>query len=186
MGYIFLAISLFAGAVKGYCGKKTSGFVESYSGAMFTNLIRMLFCVVIAAVIIIVHIKRKGIKLSEDGEIVKPEKTKKEKSQKKTKKSKGSKRSSGNLRDLEPLRESKTLRELEDESLVETADDDTSVEEDNSYEPQSFDDKVEFEIVDDISGFDDDDDGEIVLSSLSEMKKRKAFKEAEEVNKTNE
>ena len=141
----------------------------------------------IAAVIIIVHIKRKGIKLSEDGEIVKPEKTKKEKSQKKTKKSKGSKRSSGNLRDLEPLRESKTLRELEDESLVETADDNDS-EEDDSYEEQSFEnDKIEFEIVDDISGFDDDDDdGEIVLSSLLEMKKRKAFKEAEEANETNE
>ena len=138
----------------------------------------------IAAVIIIVHIKRRGIKLSENGEIVKNEK---EKSQKKAKKSKtkGSKRAGGNLRDFEPLRESKTLRELEDDS-IESIDDNNPVEETESYEAESFNDNVEFEVVDIVDDFDDDDDGEIILSSLSEMKKRKAFKEAEEASKTNE
>ncbi len=53
MGYLFLGISLLAGVIKGYCGKRTSGYVESYSGSMFTNLIRMMFCVVIGAVMMI-------------------------------------------------------------------------------------------------------------------------------------
>lgn len=47
MGYLFLGIALLAGATKGYCGKRTSGYVEGYSGAMLANLIRMLFCIII-------------------------------------------------------------------------------------------------------------------------------------------
>ena len=51
-GYIFLFIALICGAVKGACGKKTSGFVESYSDAMFINLIRMLFCTAVGIIMI--------------------------------------------------------------------------------------------------------------------------------------
>lgn len=47
MGYLFLGIALFAGAVKGYCGKRTSGYIEGYSGAILANLIRMVFCILI-------------------------------------------------------------------------------------------------------------------------------------------
>ena len=47
MGYLFLAISLLAGITKGYCGKKTSGYVNGYSGAMLANFVRMFFCIVI-------------------------------------------------------------------------------------------------------------------------------------------
>ena len=37
MGYLFLAISLLAGAAKGYCGKMTSGYVQGYKDAMFAR-----------------------------------------------------------------------------------------------------------------------------------------------------
>ena len=55
MGYLFLGISLLAGATKGYCGKKTSGYVESTSGAMMANLIRMILCIFIGLALIIVQ-----------------------------------------------------------------------------------------------------------------------------------
>lgn len=47
MGYLFIAISVLAGATKGYCGKMTSGYVEKYNDAMFINIIRMSICVII-------------------------------------------------------------------------------------------------------------------------------------------
>ena len=47
MGYLFLAVSIFAGLTKGFCGKKISGLVESYKDAMLTNFIRMVLCIVI-------------------------------------------------------------------------------------------------------------------------------------------
>lgn len=47
IGYLFLAISLLTGSTKGYCGKKTSGFLSEYKDAMFINLIRMIFCIII-------------------------------------------------------------------------------------------------------------------------------------------
>ncbi len=47
MGYLFLIISLLAGATKGYCGKQTSGYVNEYKDAMLANTIRMLFCILI-------------------------------------------------------------------------------------------------------------------------------------------
>lgn len=52
MGYLFLAVSLFAGAAKGYCGKKTSGYVNGYRDAMLANTIRMLLCILIGAIMI--------------------------------------------------------------------------------------------------------------------------------------
>lgn len=55
MGYLFLGISILAGATKGYCGKKTSGYVESTSGAMMANLIRMILCIFIGLALIIVQ-----------------------------------------------------------------------------------------------------------------------------------
>lgn len=52
MGYLFLAISLLSGVTKGYCGKKTSGYVSGYQEAMLTNTIRMIICIVIGLVMI--------------------------------------------------------------------------------------------------------------------------------------
>lgn len=47
MGYLFLAIALLTGAVKGYCGKKTSSYVKQFGDAVFANLLRMCFCILI-------------------------------------------------------------------------------------------------------------------------------------------
>lgn len=54
MGYVFLLFSLFAGASKGYCGKKTSGYVTEYKDVMFASSVRMVLCIIIgfAAVVI--------------------------------------------------------------------------------------------------------------------------------------
>lgn len=49
MGYLYLAIALFMGASKGYCGKKLSGYVKSNKDTMLFNFIRMVFCVLIGA-----------------------------------------------------------------------------------------------------------------------------------------
>lgn len=51
MGYLFVAIALFAGCTKGYCGKKTSGLTSGYMDASFVNLIRMIFCILIGAAV---------------------------------------------------------------------------------------------------------------------------------------
>ena len=53
MGYLFLFIALFAGVIKGYCGKKTSGYTNSFSDAILANTIRMILCTVIGLVIIL-------------------------------------------------------------------------------------------------------------------------------------
>ena len=53
MGYLFLAIALFCGVTKGYCGKKTSGYTSNYRDAIFANIIRMLLCIAIGFVLIL-------------------------------------------------------------------------------------------------------------------------------------
>ena len=53
MGYIFLIIALMAGVTKGYCGKKTSGYTNSFGDAILANCIRMLLCIVIGFVLIL-------------------------------------------------------------------------------------------------------------------------------------
>ncbi len=53
MGYLFLSISLFAGAAKGFCGKKTSGYTTDYRDAVLVNVIRMLFCIAIGFVFVL-------------------------------------------------------------------------------------------------------------------------------------
>ena len=53
MGYLFLFIALFAGVTKGYCGKKTSGYTNSFSDAILANTIRMILCTAIGLVIIL-------------------------------------------------------------------------------------------------------------------------------------
>ena len=53
MGYLFLLIALLAGAAKGYCGKKTSGYTDRFGDAILANGIRMVLCIVIGFVIIL-------------------------------------------------------------------------------------------------------------------------------------
>ena len=54
MGYLFLAGALLAGATKGYCGKKTGGFVKGYPDAVFANTLRMGICIFIGLALILV------------------------------------------------------------------------------------------------------------------------------------
>ena len=156
----------------------------------------------IAAVCIIVHIKRKGIKLSDTGEIEKSEKPQKEKKVKNKKDKNASKRTLGSLKDATPLRESQTLKSLEDDVNEDEEEVDNvpfdvdfskEVEENNGleqesytetteqdFEAETFSEENDFEVVD-IAGFRDfvEDDGEeIKLSSLSEIKKKRAEQEA--------
>lgn len=55
MGYLFLLLALLSGSAKGYCGKRTSGYVREYKDAMFTNFIRMVFCVIISLILLSVR-----------------------------------------------------------------------------------------------------------------------------------
>jgi len=53
MGYIFLTLSLLAGAAKGYCGKKTSGHLGGIRDSLMVNIIRMVLCVIIGFCLIL-------------------------------------------------------------------------------------------------------------------------------------
>lgn len=52
VGYLFLTFALACGAIKGFCGKKTSGFMNEYRDALFANFIRMIVCVIIGFFVI--------------------------------------------------------------------------------------------------------------------------------------
>lgn len=54
MGYLLLFGALICGAVKGYCGKKTSCRISTFSDAMTASLLRVIFCAVIGALIILI------------------------------------------------------------------------------------------------------------------------------------
>lgn len=47
VGYLFLGISLLAGAIKGFCGKTISGKVTSMKGTFYVNVLRRILCVII-------------------------------------------------------------------------------------------------------------------------------------------
>ena len=47
MGYLLVAAACLCGAIKGFCGKKTSGHAAALSDAMLINTVRMLLCIVI-------------------------------------------------------------------------------------------------------------------------------------------
>lgn len=64
MGYLFLVISLLCGATKGYCGKRTSGFVNSYKDAMAANTLRMLLCIAIGLIMILASGSAAALKIN--------------------------------------------------------------------------------------------------------------------------
>ena len=55
MGYLFLALALLAGGVKGYCGKKVSNAITLSSDSMVMNVLRMVLCVVIGFLLILIE-----------------------------------------------------------------------------------------------------------------------------------
>lgn len=52
MGYLLLAVALLAGITKGYCGKRTSSYMNGFRDSIFSNTIRMAFCVGIGLLLI--------------------------------------------------------------------------------------------------------------------------------------
>ncbi len=54
MGYLFLALSVFMGTAKGFCGKKTSVYADNTLLSLFISILRMFFCVIIGFVVVIV------------------------------------------------------------------------------------------------------------------------------------
>ncbi len=63
-GYIFLAIALFCGVTKGYCGKRSSGTLTYSSDALLINVVRMLLCIVIGFIIVAVQGKLSQLAVS--------------------------------------------------------------------------------------------------------------------------
>ena len=55
MGYLFLSISLLAGATKGYCGKKMGSFAQNTQSAVLLNLFRMCLCVVFGILMVFAY-----------------------------------------------------------------------------------------------------------------------------------
>ncbi len=55
MGYLYLAISVLAGAAKGYCGKRTSGYAADMRSAGWINLVRMGLCVLLGLLLLCVQ-----------------------------------------------------------------------------------------------------------------------------------
>lgn len=55
MGYIFCVLALLMGATKGYCGKKTSGTISTFSDTMLFNAVRMLICIPIGLLFVFVY-----------------------------------------------------------------------------------------------------------------------------------
>lgn len=49
MGYLFLSLAVLAGATKGFCGKKISGVAKTFADASLVNFLRMFFCIIIGA-----------------------------------------------------------------------------------------------------------------------------------------
>lgn len=52
MGYLFLGVALLCGVTKGYCGKRSSGYVTEFRDSMLINLIRMLLCILFGCVML--------------------------------------------------------------------------------------------------------------------------------------
>lgn len=54
MGYLFIALAVFAGAAKGFCGKKISRYTSKYEQAMLANCVRMVLCIAIGFFVVLV------------------------------------------------------------------------------------------------------------------------------------
>lgn len=54
MGYLFLFVSVLSGSIKGFVAKKVSDKTSGLKSAVFTNFIRMLFCIPIGLLFVLV------------------------------------------------------------------------------------------------------------------------------------
>ena len=61
MGYLYLIISLFSGATKGFFGKKVSGQVSGIRDAARTNLVRMVLCVFISVLLLLTGVEKASL-----------------------------------------------------------------------------------------------------------------------------
>ena len=64
MGYLYLAFALTGGLVKGFSGKKISRDVAGFKDSIFVNLIRMVLCAVIGAVLLLLENGAEGFAIS--------------------------------------------------------------------------------------------------------------------------
>jgi drug/metabolite transporter (DMT)-like permease len=55
IGYLFLAIALFAGVSKGYCGKMISGKIVTVKDTVLANTVRMLACIAIGFFFVVIE-----------------------------------------------------------------------------------------------------------------------------------
>lgn len=55
MAYVVVTAALLCLAIKGYCGKKTSGYVKNTGDSFFFNLLRMLFCILIGGALVFIE-----------------------------------------------------------------------------------------------------------------------------------
>ena len=68
IGYLFLAVALLCGAIKGYCGKKSGGTLTHPSDAMLVNTVRMLACIFIGLAVTL--LAGQGGQLLPDGRVL--------------------------------------------------------------------------------------------------------------------
>lgn len=54
IGYLYVALVLACGGIKGYCGKRTSYLTRTVSDAAMLNLLRMLLCIIIGGTIMLI------------------------------------------------------------------------------------------------------------------------------------
>jgi len=55
MGYLFLFAAILAGSIKGFCGKKSSTFVQGTKDAVLINTVRMICCILIGGALILLQ-----------------------------------------------------------------------------------------------------------------------------------
>ena len=65
MGYLFLSAAMIFGAVKGFCGKKMSGYTTNIYSAALINLLRMAVCVLISFCVVIMSGNINNLSVSE-------------------------------------------------------------------------------------------------------------------------
>lgn len=53
MGYLFLALAVLCGGIKGYCGKFTGNIMNGFKDAALANTLRMVLCVAIGLIIVL-------------------------------------------------------------------------------------------------------------------------------------
>lgn len=63
MGYVYLLLSNFFGASKGFCGKKVSTYVKGTRDAVLSNIIRMVLCTVIGFLMIVLTVGISSVRI---------------------------------------------------------------------------------------------------------------------------